>query len=77
MRYPRGFRLKHGNARAYTWYSPNGKNGFRLDEAFVNRTMVHRLRKARYEWGTEGLADRPRSALSDHAALILDFSETD
>ena len=26
------FRLVRGTARAYTWYSPNGGNGFRLDK---------------------------------------------
>jgi len=67
------FRLLHGEARAYTWYSPNKGNGFRLDEAFVNRMMVHRLTKARYEWGNDGSKDRRREALSDHSALILDF----
>lgn len=69
------FRLLHKKARAYTWYSPNGKNGFRLDEAFLNGALVHRVREASYEWGTDGSKESFRAALSDHAALILDFFE--
>ncbi len=37
------FRHLYGEKRAYTWYSPNGGNGFRLDEAFVNRRLLPRL----------------------------------
>ena len=67
------FRLLHGNARAYTWYSPNGNNGFRLDEAFTNDGLSARVRAARYIWGQNGTNEQPRTALSDHAALILDL----
>ena len=49
--------------------------GFRLDEAFLNGTFVHRLRKAWYQWGTDGSKESSRAALSDHAALILDLFE--
>ena len=38
-----GFRRLHGDSRAFTWYSPNGRNGFRLDQAFVNRSLLRRL----------------------------------
>src|SRR5882672_8324285 len=31
------YRHLRGAARAYTWYSPNGGNGFRIDQAFLNR----------------------------------------
>jgi exodeoxyribonuclease-3 len=61
------FRLVHGAARAYTWYSPNGQNGFRVDQAFVNADLRWRLKNAWYQWG------RGRAALSDHAALLVDF----
>jgi len=68
------FRALHGERRAYTWYSPNGRNGFRLDEAFVNRALQPRLRAARYVWGRpRGEQSGRREALSDHAALIVDF----
>lgn len=65
------FRLLRGRARAYTWYSPNKGNGFRIDQAFVNRALRPRLRGVRHVWGP-----RPRAgagALSDHAALWLDL----
>ena len=65
------FRLLRGRARAYTWYSPNKGNGFRIDQAFVNRELRPRLRNVRYDWGRR---DRPRiTTLSDHAALLLDL----
>ena len=70
------FRALHGQRRAYTWYSPNGRNGFRLDEAFVNRALQPRLRAARYAWGTPlGVPNARREALSDHAALIVDLEK--
>ena len=66
------FRDVHGDERAYTWYSPNAGNGFRLDQAFVNRTLRSQLADARYEWGRSVRDDR-RDALSDHAALIVEL----
>jgi exonuclease III len=66
------FRLLRGEARAYTWYSPNGRNGFRIDQAFVNRALQPHLRDVRYVWG--GRARGRREALSDHAALLLDLA---
>ncbi|MPZ48013.1 MAG: TRAM domain-containing protein [Dehalococcoidia bacterium] len=67
------FRHLRGDERVFTWYSPNGGNGFRLDQAFVNRRMISRLRSVRYEWGRVDGVEAPRQVLSDHAALILDF----
>src|SRR5205814_8294171 len=65
------FRLLRGPARAYTWYSPNKGNGFRIDQAFLNQELVPRLRDVRYDWGSRA---RPRGATpSDHAALLLDL----
>jgi exonuclease III len=66
------FRHVAGGARAYTWYSPNGRNGFRIDQAFVNRPLLARLKAAAYVWG--GTDDR-RDALSDHAALLIDLAD--
>ena len=63
------FRHVHGRARAYSWYSPNGGNGFRLDQAFLNRALVPRLRRVRYVW-----AGGRVGGLSDHAALLIDLS---
>jgi len=70
------FRLLGGSERTYTWYSPNGGNGFRIDQAFVNRALRPRLRDARHEWGrAPGCRGRRarRDALSDHAALLVDL----
>jgi exodeoxyribonuclease III len=69
------FRHLHGGARVYTWYSPNRGNGFRLDQAFVNRHLLPHLRHAGYVWGQPPnlLPEENRAALSDHAALLLDF----
>jgi exonuclease III len=66
------FRHLDAETRFFTWYSPNGGNGFRLDQALINRRMRPWLRNAWYEWGVlEGSASR--TALSDHAALLLDL----
>ena len=67
------FRHVRGESRAYTWYSPNGGNGFRIDQAFVNEPLLSGLSRARYVWGRA----RPGGGagqLSDHAAIVLDFS---
>lgn len=67
------FRYLHGDRREYTWYSPNGRNGFRLDEAFVNRRLLPRLRSVQHEWGQPNGGSENREALSDHAALIVEL----
>jgi exodeoxyribonuclease III len=69
-----GFRALHGPARAYTWYSPNGRNGFRLDQAFLNRELQPRLKGVAYDWGVQRRVGSGL-ALSDHAALVLDLAE--
>jgi exonuclease III len=70
------FRLLSAEERFYTWYSPNGGNGFRLDQAFLNRRMQPRLQRIWYEWGAPPDEDVPyrREALSDHAAMLLDLA---
>ena len=65
------FRHLRGSRRAYTWYSPNGRNGFRIDQAFLNETLRARLRGFRYDWGRR---DPARGPASDHAAMVLDFA---
>lgn len=67
------FRHLRAETRAYTWHSPNGKNGFRIDQAFVNAALLARLEDAAYVWGRA--ARRRRDALSDHAALIIDLAD--
>ena len=69
------FRHLRPDARAYTWYSPNGANGFRIDQAFVNAPLLARLKDAAYRWGGASRRGR-RALLSDHAALLVDLAET-
>jgi len=65
------FRVLHGDKRDYTWYSPNGKNGFRLDQAFVNVELQARIASFQYVWGDAG----EHNQLSDHAAILLDLKD--
>lgn len=64
------FRYLHGQQRAYTWYSPNGKNGFRLDQAFVNPLLMEYVNRLSYVWGESESFNQ----LSDHAAILVDFN---
>ena len=68
------FRHLRAEQRAYTWYSPNGRNGFRIDQAFVNAPLLACLKDAAYAWGG-AWRGRRRDALSDHAALLLDLAD--
>lgn len=55
----------------YTWYSPNGRNGFRLDQMFLERRILQRHSRFSHCWG--GDTTERLESLSDHAALILDL----
>jgi exonuclease III len=66
------FRLQYPAAREFTWYSPNAGNGFRLDQAFINRPLLPRLAAVEHRWGRLAAGDA-RATLSDHAALVIDF----
>jgi exonuclease III len=66
------FRHLRADARVYTWYSPNGRNGFRIDQAFVNAALLAHLKDAAYVWGGASRRGR-RDAVSDHAALLVDL----
>lgn len=68
------FRHLHGRARAYTWYSPNAGNGFRIDQAFVSPALVPHLRGVRHAWGRRRAGGRPPGGPSDHAALLVDLA---
>ena len=70
------YRHLHGTRRIYSWYSPNGGNGYRIDQTFVSRRLRDRVRAARYAWGSDGDSSR-RDAVSDHAALLVDFRSPD
>jgi hypothetical protein len=66
------FRHLRGAERAFTWYSPNGWNGFRLDQAFVNRALLPRVKGIAHDWGWRRRPGRGLG-LSDHAAVLLDL----
>lgn len=71
LRWRDGFRALHPQRREFTWYSPNGDNGFRLDQAFLHPVLMTRVKTVSHRWGGAG---RFRStAMSDHAALLIDF----
>ena len=74
------FRHHHGEKRAYTWYSPNKGNGFRLDQAFANPLLLPDVVDCWYEWGRlekgEDNGRYRRDILSDHAAIIVDIRES-
>lgn len=67
------FRHLRAEVRAYTWYSPNGRNGFRIDQAFANAALVSHIADVRYVWGGGSRRGR-RDVLSDHAALLVDVA---
>jgi hypothetical protein len=64
---------RYPKRREFTWYSPNGNNGFRPDQAFLHPQLMRRLRKVRHVWGSDG--SKHRDALCDHAALVVDIDE--
>jgi exodeoxyribonuclease III len=68
------FRHLQPETRVYTWYSPNGRHGFRIDQAFVNAPLLARLKDAQYVWGGASRRGR-RARLSDHAALLVDLAD--
>jgi exonuclease III len=68
------FRHLQPEARVYTWYSPNGRHGFRIDQAFLNAPLLARLKDAQYVWGGASRRGR-RARLSDHAALLVDLAD--
>ena len=67
------FRHLRGDERAYTWYSPKGRNGFRLDQAFLNPDLLPHIRAMRYDWGLKRDTVNGKRYFSDHAAVIVDL----
>ena len=70
------FRHHKGEERVFTWYSPNGGNGFRLDQAFINADLIQHVSDIGYAWGKTADSNQRRDALSDHAAILLDLDLT-
>jgi len=67
------YRALEPDRPAYTWYSPNAGNGYRLDQAFINRAAHSGLAHAEHAWGAHPDAPNRRDALSDHAALLVEL----
>ncbi|MGH7331399.1 MAG: endonuclease/exonuclease/phosphatase family protein, partial [Candidatus Rokuibacteriota bacterium] len=68
------FRQLHRDTRAFTWYSPNGRHGFRIDQAFVNEALLPHLKGVAHVWA--GATRHRRDTLSDHAALLVDLADS-
>jgi exonuclease III len=66
------FRHLRGESRAYTWYSPNGGNGFRIDQAFLNAHLRGPPAWLSLRLGTPR-PHAPWTRASDHAAMVLDL----
>lgn len=64
------FRHLHGQRRAYTWYSPNGDNGFRIDQAFASPALLPAVERSEYRWA----GGNRRAGVSDHAAVRVDLA---
>ena len=69
------FRHLNPELREYTWYSPNGGNGFRIDQAFVSRPLAGRITSAAHAWALSEAHPGRRDSISDHAALIVDIED--
>ncbi|MGI4802815.1 MAG: endonuclease/exonuclease/phosphatase family protein [Janthinobacterium lividum] len=62
------WRVRHPHVRDYTWFSPQGRNGFRLDHAFGSEKLHRRVTTCRYDHA-------PRlMRRSDHSALVMEVS---
>ena len=67
------FRHLNPELREFTWYSPNGGNGFRIDQAFVSRPLLPAVASVAHAWAPSASQPGRRDAVSDHAALIIDL----
>lgn len=63
------YRMLQPEGREFTWYSPNGKNGFRLDQMFVHPRLEKKVTHFSHHWVGDSVGRR--DAVSDHAALVL------
>ena len=63
------YRAIHGERREYSWYSPNGNNGYRLDHVFLSASLKSRLTGAKFDH------DVRTSRLSDHSLFTVDLTD--
>jgi exodeoxyribonuclease III len=66
------WRVRNPDAREFTWHSPNGGNGFRLDQFFANTESSEAVQNIRYDWGAPAVGKL--RGPSDHAAMIVDLN---
>jgi exonuclease III len=59
------WRRANPDGREFTWYSPQAKNGFRLDHAFASPSLSARVTSIRYSH------EEREKRLSDHSALVM------
>ena len=63
------YRAVHGDRREYSWYSPNGNNGYRLDHCFLSASLGSKLVGAKFDH------DVRTARLSDHSLLTVDLAD--
>jgi len=65
------WRQIHQSATEYSWYTPSKTKpvGFRIDHVLVTRTLVNRIKDARY------LQHAREDKISDHAPLLVEFGD--
>ncbi|MEM7258432.1 MAG: endonuclease/exonuclease/phosphatase family protein [Pseudomonadota bacterium] len=68
------FRYLQPEGCEYTWYSPNGRNGFRLDQMFVHPQLVNAIGGFSHQW--VGASATRREVVSDHAAMVMELNNT-
>lgn len=61
------YRAVHGDRREYSWYSPNGNNGYRLDHCFLSASLAPRLKSASFDHEVRA------ARLSDHSLFSVDL----
>ena len=64
--YVDAFRVKHSDAREYSWYSHQG-NGYRYDHTYVAEALVPIVKDCYY------LHDWRENKLSDHSPMVLEL----
>lgn len=57
------------DAREFSWYSPQARNGFRLDHALASPPLAARITAVRYSH------EEREQRLSDHSALLLEWAD--
>jgi exodeoxyribonuclease III len=62
------WRAQHGDKRAFSWFSPRKKNGFRIDHMYGGRRLAKQVKDCYYD------QDPLRAGFSDHALMVLELN---